>query len=63
MRGVSHVKSNAACAVVTEERRSRALCCVPFPGSRWYTLPFKVVNTKKDEEAVCSIMLKKGHAK
>lgn len=54
------MKSKTVCAVVTEEVRSRALCCIPFPDSQWYTLCFKVINTKKDEEVVRSIMLKKG---
>lgn len=58
------MKSNTVCAVVTEETRSRALCCIPFPDSQCYILCFKVINTKKDEEVVCGITLKKDrHSK
>lgn len=58
------MKSKTMCAVVTEEVRSRALCCAPFPDSWCYTLCFKVINTKMGEEVVCGITLEKGrHSK
>lgn len=40
------MKSKAVCAVVTEETRSRALCCAPFPDSGCSTLCFKEINTE-----------------
>lgn len=44
MLWVGHMKSKTVCAVVTEETRSRALCCAPFPDSWCYTLCFKYKN-------------------
>lgn len=57
-----HEKRDSVCCGY-RGTRSRALRWILFPNARCYTLCSEVRNTKEDE-VVCSIMLKKGrHSK